>query len=196
MHERVVVAVHIEHQIGVHRLSGQGLAQGVQLRARPHLGDHLDQGGADRRHVGRFRIGQLARDLLGGGGEQVGPVAIEVAAAAQLMAAQVGGVDLLVQTDRVGEGRDHDLAPNRALGLGRHQAPHQVVRGQQRGDLVGVDRGLEVGLGPGAGFAEAVQHDLAPGARRAGAERPAFDTMRHGGFGLPGDSFQRFLRHH
>ena len=65
-------------------------------------------------------------------------------------------VDLLVQADRIGEGRDHDLAPDRALGLGPHQAPHQVMGGQQRRDLVGMDRGLEIGLGPGAGAAESM----------------------------------------
>jgi hypothetical protein len=68
VHEGIVVTVQVEHQIGVDGLAGKRLAQGVQLRERRHLGDRFAQGGADRRHVGVFRIRQLARELLGGGG--------------------------------------------------------------------------------------------------------------------------------
>ena len=87
VHEGIVVAVQVEYEVGVHGLAGQDLAQGVQLRDRRHLGDHLTEGGADRRDVGVFRLGQLARDLVGGGGCQVGPVAVEVAAAAEFVTA-------------------------------------------------------------------------------------------------------------
>ena len=65
VYERLVVAVQVEHQIGIDGLAGQDLAQGIQLRERRQFGHRFEQGGADRRHVGRPRPGPLAARFPG-----------------------------------------------------------------------------------------------------------------------------------
>jgi hypothetical protein len=72
---------------------------------------------------------------------------------------------VLRQADRIGDGHQQDLAPDVAARVGLVQQPQQMVRDQNAGQLVGVQGGVDVDLGPRPGGAVAVQLQRALRAR-------------------------------
>ena len=104
----------------------------------------------------------------------MGIAAVEIHAVGEVEAADGIAHHALGQADRIGGGHEHDLALDPALGLEGFQALAQVVRHDHAGDLVGMERGLDVNLRAGTFRAEALD-----GQRQA----------RPGGEGRKGDLF-------
>ena len=104
----------------------------------------------------------------------MGIAAVEIHAVGEIEAADGIAHHALGQADGIGGGHEHDLALDPALGLEGFQALAQVVRHDHAGDLVGMERGLDVDLRAGAFRAEALD-----GQRQA----------RPGGEGRKGDLF-------
>jgi len=163
----LAVAVQVQHDVGVDAQAQQRAAQAFERRARGQRLGELAQRLAHEGDVG-VRIGpQPAIDAREHALVQVGVVAVEVLAAAQVEAAHRRLQHALREADRVGHGHQHDLADDAAFGLQRRQALAQVMGDQQAGDLVGVQRGLQRGLGAGAGRAEMQAQQLRGDAGRA-----------------------------
>ena len=123
------------------------------------------QGLADQADIGRSVARQLALDALGRLRHEVGIAAVEVDAVGEVEAADRIAHHPLRQADGIGGGHEHDLALDPALGLERRQALAQVMRRDHAGDLVGMERGLDVDLRAGAFRAEALdgQRQVRPG---------------------------------
>jgi len=176
-----VVAMQVEDQVGVEREARQRQAQAVQGVARRAARQVLGHRGANRGDVLGLRVAQPGPDGLGDRREEIRPVAVEIAAAGELVASDVLRTDELAQTEGIGVGHHDDLAEDLARRLGRIEPAQEVLDGQHGRHLVGVQRGLEIGLGAGAGRAVAVNQDLAPGAGGGVLQGQAFAVTRHGG---------------
>ncbi len=122
--------------------------QPVGLVARARLGQNLQHRGADQRDIPGGIAGEATSDAVADGGGEIGVFAIEVAGAAQLEAAEMDAVHVLGEADRIGDRDDNDLALDGAGAGERVEARDQVMHHHQAGDLVGMDRRLEIGLGP------------------------------------------------
>jgi hypothetical protein len=180
VHERVIVAVQVEHQVGIGRQAGQRQAQPVQFRACRAPGQQLVDRLADGGDVGCRVVAQPIGDLGAERREDVGPIAVEVAAAGQLEAAGYALVDDLIEADRVGVGHEDDLAGDLAVCSGLIEQPHEMMLDQQAGGLVGVQRGLQIGLGAGVRGAIAMDSEESFRARPVGAEGDAIALPFHG----------------
>ncbi len=181
VHQRLVVAVQVQHHVGVAGEAGEGQTQGMQLAARLLGGQMLDHGPADEGDVRLGVVAQPALQALGDGVEEVRPVAVEIAAAALLVAAHVLAVGELREADGVGVGHQDHLPGDGTAPLGLFEQAVEVVLDQQARRLVGVQGGLQVDLGARAGLPEAVDGQLAGGPRADGHEGQAVAAGGHGG---------------
>ena len=93
-------------------------------------------------------------------------LAVEVDAGAEVETAEGAALHVLRQADRVGHGHEHDLALDGSHGFQGREAFDEALRHQHRGHLVGMQRGLEVGLAAGGAGTEV---QAAHTALRAGA---------------------------
>jgi len=93
------------------------------------------------------------------------------------MARQVA-VDALRHADGIGIGQQYDLAGDAALCVGRVQEADQVVQGQQPRPLVGMECGVQVGLGPGTRLAVTMRLEKSPGPRARAGESPGLGLAR------------------
>ena len=148
--------------------------QGERAVAAPDLGEQRVDGPADRRDVGVRVAAEGAGDARAKRLEEVRPVAVEVAAAGQREAAREPPVDDLVEPDRVGVGHENDVPGDLAAPAGVVEQPREMMGDQQGGRLVGMERRLQVGLGPGLGRAIAVDQQ---GPLRAGAVGPQGNAL-------------------
>src|SRR3546814_20771779 len=94
-------------------------------------------------------LGQALGHGLGDRGGEVRPVAVEVAAAALLVAPGVVAVDELGEAVRVGVGHQLDLAGNAAASLGLFQHAIEVKQHQQPHDRKGGGKGKKLVSGEG-----------------------------------------------
>jgi hypothetical protein len=165
VHHGVVVAVQVEHHVGVDGQSQQMGAQLLQLAALRLLGQRLVQRRAQAPQVLGRRVAQAHQ--LGGARRQIGVKAVEVLPRGQLVAPLHAAPDLLRQADRVAGRQQHDLAAQPALRLQLGEPAAQLLRHQHGRDLVGVQAGLQQRAAAAAG-AEMQARDL-PGDADAGA---------------------------
>ena len=95
-------------------------------------------------------------------------------AVGEIEAADGAAQHALGQADRIGGRHQHDLALDPALGLERPQSLAQVMRHDHAGDLVGMERRLDVDARARAFRAEAMdgQREV-----RAGSERRQGDLF-------------------
>ena len=180
VHQRDVVAMQVEHEIGIVGEAHQLAPQLGILADRIDLIDGLAQRLAHDRDVGVRVFAELALHLGGETLGQIGPAAIEVDAAAEIVAAGEGGVDDLARADRIGDRHHDDLALDLAARGGVVEQADQVMRRQHARNLVGVERGLQIGLRPRARLAVAVRLHEALGARTHGIQIDALNDFAHG----------------
>ena len=144
----------VEHQVGVAGQAEQGPAQPLQgrgglhgqhmyLHGRPHQGD-----------IGRSVRPQYPAHGVEHGIGEVGIVAVEVLGAVEFEPAHRLVVHPLGQPDGIGHRNQHHLADQAAVLLGVLQQRAQVVGHQHTRQFLGMQTGLHVGLGPGAGDAK------------------------------------------
>ena len=155
------------------------LAQAVELRAGLEPLDGAHDRGPHQQQVGPGIVIEVVLDQRRHQRREVGPVAVEVAATAERIAAHVAAVEGLGEADGIGRRHDHDLAQDVASGVRRVEQAHEVVQHQHARGLVRMERGLEVGLGPRAHLTIAVGDE---GTLRAGGgreKRDAGDGLDH-----------------
>ena len=97
-------------------------------------------------------------------------IAVEVLRGVGLEASRQMAEKVLVQADRIGHRHDHDFAAKLAGGFQRGQLAAQRPRHQHAGQLVGMQRRLDVDLLPAAGTVVET-HEVAGGAERRGNQR-------------------------
>ena len=146
----VVVAMQIQHQIGIHRQPDQNRMQGFHAGLRLERRNRLLQGRTDGAYV-QCGIVTGLETLL----KQPLQRPVEQADAAQAVVVLAGGKveapdmpveQVLPQPQRVAHGHQHDLRLHAPLRLEPLQPLEQVVRHQRARQLVGMQAGLDVDL--------------------------------------------------
>ncbi len=170
----------VEHDVGIVGEAHQLAPQLRVLADRIDLFDGLAQRLAHDRDVGVRILAELALDLGGKALREVGPSAIEVDAAAEIIASGEGGVDHLSGADRIGDRHHDDLALDLAARVGIVQQADQMMGGQHARNLVGMERGLQIGLRPRAGLAIAMGLHETLGARTHRIQIDALNDFAHG----------------
>ena len=166
-----VLAVQIQHEVGVQRQAEQGALQVFGRGADLGGGVRAQQGGADQGGVGSRVAAQPGRHRGGHGRRQVGIGPVEVHAVRQAEPPVQPTHHALLQADRVRHRDNDDLAPDAPgvrMGL---QQPDQVPRRQHPRHLVRVETGLDVNLGSRPGRPEPVDGQRVRRPRRQAGER-------------------------
>ncbi|KGM35295.1 hypothetical protein P409_05355 [Inquilinus limosus MP06] len=109
--------------------------------------------------VGGGDHGIVTRQQRRVGPRQPREAAVEVDPAVELVASLAGAVQPLLLPDRVGPGHDGDVAADVARRLGPAQPGAERVEGDDAGQLLGMQRRLEIGGRPAAAAAEAQHRD-------------------------------------
>ena len=91
----------------------------------------------------------------------------------------MAAIDDLAEADRVGDRHHDDFADNLAALLGGVELAQQMMRREHAGDFIGMERGLEIGLGPRALGAVAVDAQEPFRAGAHAAQRDPLDRFRH-----------------
>ncbi|MNS91610.1 hypothetical protein D3C72_1257070 [compost metagenome] len=142
----LVIAVQVEHDVGVDGHAQQGFLQGFRIRARPPGGDGGARMLAYQCHVGLRILSQLASQP---GFQFIGHVAVgavEIDARGQVEAAEWRAMDGLRQADRVGGRHQDDFAMHFAGRFQRQQFAAQKLRHQHARHLVRVQGRLDIHL--------------------------------------------------
>ena len=156
MDNRLGIGVHVHHHIGIAGQAQQGEPQHVQLAdsVLAQLGQVLAHGGA---HQGDI-VGAVIAPLPGQPGAhwlgQLGVASIEIVTTVQGKTAHRLTQHALPQADRVGHRHDNHFSNQLIRLLGRRQRLRQMVQHQHARQFVGVQAGLQIHLGPGAGHAK------------------------------------------
>jgi hypothetical protein len=175
MEQGLAVAMQVKDEIGIMGKACQRQALAGKLRCCRHLRQALPDGPAHRGDVRRRIAAELPAHPVGQPLEQIGPAAVEIAASAGVVTPGKGGIHHLAAADGIGDRHDDDLALDRADLIGLVQQADQVMLDQHRRNLVGMEGGLQIGLGPRAGFAVAVQDQMTGAAQAGCAQVDAFD---------------------
>lgn len=159
------VAMHVHHHVGVDGQRQQRLLVGLFLGQVGQVGHRRDQGCAGGCDVVRRVVVQPAAQPVDHPGGQVGPVAVEIAAAiGKGEPPEALHVQSLRQADGVGGGHDDDLALDLARLLRGIQQRDQLAGGQGGGQFVGMQSAVDIDLGPGARRSPAVRGQETDGA--------------------------------
>jgi hypothetical protein len=146
VHDRVVVAVQVEHDVGVERQLLQREPLRFQLGARLLLVERFAHRGAHRGDVALRVAGQPAFDARQHERGEIVEIAVEVLHRAELEAAQVIAEHVLREADRVRHRHDHDFAAQLARRLERGDLAAQQRGDQHAGQFVRMQRRLDVDL--------------------------------------------------
>ncbi len=122
---------------------------------------------AGQRQVQQLGLQPFGRSLhrvIAGQQRRVGPLqpreaTVEIDPAVELVAPLAAAVQPLLLSDRIGPGHDGDVAADVAGRLGPAQLRAQRVEGDDAGQLLGMQRRLEIGGGSAAAAAEAQYRD-------------------------------------
>jgi len=169
--QRLVVAVQIEHDVGVDRHPKQRLFQHLRcvLRLPPFDGGACRR--TDRGHVrGRIQpepAGQRIFQFVG----DVAEGAVEIGTGAEVEAPEWRAVHDLRQPDRIRGGYQDHFAADASLAIEPFEFAPQDVRDEHRGHLVRVQRCLDIDLAAAARAAVVVRRELVTGDARFGRDR-------------------------
>jgi hypothetical protein len=177
---KLAVAMAVEHDVGVGGEARQRQAQARDFAGRRARLQARRHGGTDGCDVAHGIGGQLIADPLSQAVEQVRPIAIEIAAAGQLVSAELRRIHHLRDADRIGHRHDDNLAAHLAGAVGLVEQPCEMVQHEHRRGLIGVQRGLQIGLGTRPRLAVAVDDELADRARAVRQQGNSFDVLWHG----------------
>ena len=165
MHQRLEVAVQIQHHIGIAGVLEQQALQGLQLgsRRRQRLQRGLHRR-TDQAHIGRAILAQAAVECRGNGRGQGEEVTVEILAAGKLETALLGRLKQLTQADGIGHRHQFDDTGQAPLGFEFAQAPLEFHGNPHARHLIGMQRGLDIGLARAAAIAKYTQAPFRAGA--------------------------------
>ena len=155
MQHRLIVRVQVEHDVGVVRQRRQRVAQGGDLAPRLHRRQRRGHRRPHRPDVRRGIPAQPSLQLRHEHRGEIGIVAVEIARRVRLVAAAQIALHLLRQPDRVGDRHQHHLAGDLPARRRLPSRPASVRSTSIPGNSSACSPGLQVGLRPGAGHAEA-----------------------------------------
>ncbi|MND54620.1 hypothetical protein D3C80_456830 [compost metagenome] len=146
-HDRLEIAVQVEHQVGIARLLQQQTAQAVEWRGGGwQCIDGLAHQASNQLHI-VARVAaesalEVGRDHLG----QLRELTVEVLPTGEIESALMGCLDHLRQADRVGDRHQFDHPGQAALLLQFAQQALEFHGHAHAGQFVGMQRCLDVGL--------------------------------------------------
>mmetsp|Transcript_5227 Transcript_5227/g.19549 ORF Transcript_5227/g.19549 Transcript_5227/m.19549 type:complete len:288 (+) Transcript_5227:1233-2096(+) len=178
MKHRLVVAVQVQHELGVHRQPLQQALEGLGFAGRLPGVQQAGAGRADDARIGLGVVAELRLDDRDQGGRQVLEMPVEIGAGGQVEATAGRALQVLGQADGVGHRHQHDLAVDGACRVQQLQPLAQRLGDEHGRDLVGMQGGLQIGLVARCAAAEV---QAAQPACRAGAGAGQFvDLGSHG----------------
>lgn len=147
MNRRIKITMQIEGDVGIAGMAQQQTMQRFQLRGRGRqLIEHLAHGSANQRNVGLGISTQTLTDQRPDRRTEFDEGAVEVLAAAQLEAAHVRALQVLIEADRVGHRHQFDHALQTALLFQLIETLLEFPRGAHARQFIGVQAGLDVNL--------------------------------------------------
>ncbi len=183
MHHGVVVAMQVEHHVGVERQALQREPLRFELGARLLLVERLAHRRAHGQQVLRRVLAQPALDARHHQRGQVVEVAVEVLHGVQLEAAEMVAEHVLGQADRIRHRHHHDFVAQPPGRLERREMAAQQGRDEHAGQFVGMQRRLDIDLLPAARTVMEAG-DVAFGAERGGNQRMGQRLHDRGAGGL------------
>jgi hypothetical protein len=144
MQHRLIVAMQIEHDVGVDRHGQQGLFERVGVGRRDPGGDRVARMGAHQGHVGGGVVGEQATQGLFQVFGHMLVSAVEIHAGGQVEAAEGRALDRLRQADRIGGRDQHDLAADLARLFQRLELGAQELRHQHAWHFIGMQGALYI----------------------------------------------------
>ena len=169
----------VEHDVGINREMHQGCLLALESVRRVELVDAMKELASDTSHIRCYVVIERFRHTPRHCVREIRPAAVEVTATAKFVTADEAAGDVLIETDRVRHRHEHDLARYAAGMIHVVQQADQVMKSEHAGQFVGVEAGLQVCLGPGAGSTVTVHHERSRRPRTSSLEGNSEDVLGH-----------------